>query len=296
MIDAQTLTVAAGGIWHGRYGTAPCPVCQPERRKGQTALTLTDGTLRLLLNCKKSACAFHDIAAALGITPGSFTPPDPATLAQRDAEKRQEAAKRAAQARAIWQEAVPIRGTIAETYLRGRGITCALPDTLRFHREAWHGPTARRLPALVARVDGGAGFAVHRTWLRADGTGKAPVDPPKAMLGACAGGAVRLACGQDALAVAEGIETALSLLCGPLTGSVAVWAALSTSGMACLRLAAAPGKLIVATDRDDRGAGQAAGHKLAERAAALGWAVTMFPAPDGRDWNDVLQDMKEATP
>ena len=46
------------------------------------------------------------------------------------------------------------------------------------------------------------------------------------------------------------------------------------------------GRLTVATDGDE--AGRAAGHALAERAAALGWAVSLLPAPDGRDWNDIL--------
>ena len=40
MIEAQSLTARLGGKWHRRYGVAPCPVCQPERRKDQDALTL----------------------------------------------------------------------------------------------------------------------------------------------------------------------------------------------------------------------------------------------------------------
>ncbi|QRZ14198.1 hypothetical protein JWJ88_09435 [Paracoccus methylovorus] len=27
---------------------------------------------------------------------------------------------------------------------------------------------------------------------------------------------------------------------------------------------------------------------MAERHSALGWTVSMFPAPDGRDWNVIL--------
>lgn len=293
MTDAQTLTLGLGGKWYRHYGAAPCPVCQPERTKHQNALTLADGEGgRLLANCKKSGCAFGDIAAALGLAPETYAPPDAATIAQRDAERRAEALKRERQARAVWDEASPIHGTPAETYLRGRGIDCALPDCLRFHPECWHGATAQRLPAMVARVDGAEGFAVHRTYLRPEGRGKAEVLPPKAMLGRIAGGAVRLTRGQEALAVAEGIETALSLSCGLLRGAVAIWAGLSASGVAGLRLPARSGRLIVAADGDTPGL--ASGHKLAARASALGWAVTMFPAPDGADWNTVLQTMKGA--
>ena len=207
MTDARELTLSLGGRWYGRYGAAPCPVCQPERRKGQNALTLADGTGgRLLAHCKEGGCAFLDILAAAGLRSGDYTPPDPATLAQREAERRAEAVKRAAQAKRLWLEAQPIAGTVAEAYLRGRGITCELPRTLRFHGACWHGPTARRYPAMVAAVQGSGAAAVHRTYLRPDGSGKADIEGDKLMLGATAGGAVRLSDGLSRLVVAEEVS------------------------------------------------------------------------------------------
>jgi hypothetical protein len=71
---------------------------------------------------------------------------------------------------------------------------------------------------MVALVEGSDAFAVHRTYLLPDGSGKAAIDPDKMMLGAVAGGAVRLTDGPGGLVVAEGIETALSLACGLLSG------------------------------------------------------------------------------
>lgn len=127
---------------------------------------------------------------------------------------------------------------------------------------------------------------MHRTYLRADGSGKAAVDPPRAMLGAVAGGAVRLAEAEGPLVVAEGIETTLSLASGLLCAPASIWATLSTSGMAGLRLPRVPGRLTIATDGD--APGQKAGLELATRATALGWRVSILPAPMGRDWNDVL--------
>ena len=287
MTDARELTLALGGKWYGRFGAAPCPCCQPERRKGQTALTLGDGNGgRLLAHCKRSGCAFTDIAAAAGLRSGDYTPPDPATRAQRERERRAEAVKRAEQAKRLWQEAQPIAGTRAERYLRGRGITCDLPRTLRFHPNAWHGPTARRYPAMVAAVQGAGAAAVHRTWLRADGSGKADIEPAKAMLGATAGGAVRLTDGPSRLVVAEGIESALSLLCGLLDGPATVWAALSTSGMRGLHLPPEPGRLTIAPDGD--GPGREAAHALAERAHGLGWKVGILDPGTGADFNDIL--------
>lgn len=287
MTDARELTLALGGRWHSRYGAAPCPICQPEGRKGQNALTLADGTNgRLVLNCKKSACAFLDILAAAGLRLGDYAPPDAATLAQREREQKAKAEKRAAQAKRLWDEALPIKGTAAETYLRGRGITCPLPRTLRFHGACWHGPTARRYPALVAAVQGSGLPAVHRTYLRLDGACKADVEPAKAMLGATAGGAVRLCEGPGPLVVAEGIENGLSLLCGLLDGPATVWAALSTSGLRGLRLPAQFGRLTIACDGD--GPGREAAHNLAERAHALGWQVSILDPGDGADFNDIL--------
>lgn len=292
MTDARTLTLELGGKWYRSYGAAPCPICQPERAKLQNALTLADGQNgRLLMHCKKSHCDFAEILAAAGVSAADYAPPDAETLAQREAERRADAAKRAAQAHRVWQDAQPITDTLAETYLRGRGITCPLPETLRFHSACWH-VTAKRFPALVSLVEGGEGFAVHRTYLAPDGTGKAAVDPAKAMLGAVTGGAVRLSDGPGPLVVAEGIETALSLASGLLRGPATVWAALSTSGMAGLRLPASPRRLTIAPDGD--APGREAAHKLAERAHALGWRVSTLPAPDGRDWNDILQMKGEA--
>jgi hypothetical protein len=296
------LTRDLGGKWHGRYGTAPCPVCQPDRRRDQIALGLADGSDgRLLLTCRKAGCSFRDILAAAGIGTGSYTPPDPATIAQRNREERAQAEKRAGQARRCWQEAQPIAGTVAEAYLRdARGISCPLPPTLRFHGACWHGPSARRYPAMVAAVQGAGLPAVHRTYLRPDGSGKADIAPAKAMLGATAGGAVRLASGPGALIVGEGIESALSayILHGDTTATA--WAALSTSGLRGLHLPRVGGfgkvgtgraSLIVAVDGEK--AGRDAGRDLAARAAGLGWQVSIMDPGNGADWNDRLIE-KEA--
>ena len=296
MADAREVTLALGGRWHGRYGAAPCPACQPERRKGQNALTLDDGADgRLLLHCKKSECSFRDILAAGGIAPGGYTPPDPAIIARREAERRAEVEKRAWQAQAVWDEALPIGSSVAERYLRARGIHCELPATLRFHPSCWHA-SAKRLPALVALVEGADGCAVHRTYLRPDGGGKAGLEGgDKLMLGSTQGGAVRLNSGPGPLLIGEGIESTLSafILHGDPTANA--WAALSTSGMRALRLPrfGAFGKLgtgraslIISVDGEK--AGRDAGRDLAERAAGLGWQVSIADPGDGRDFNDRL--------
>lgn len=286
MQNAQSLTVVLGGRWYGGYGLCFCPAHANTRTP---ALSLSDGDGgRLLARCH-AGCGFADILDALkglGLVVGSgtFTPPSAEDLARiRHAEEAQ-ATKQKARALACWRESLPIHDTLAEIYLRSRGITCDLPDRLRFHPECWH-PTAKRFPALVARVEGGKGAAVHRTYLRSDGLGKAG-DPAKAMLGPTAGGAVRVTKAQGSLVIVEGIETALSLASGLLRAPATIWAALSTSGMRGLHLPAAPGRLTIAVDGD--APGREAAQALARRAHGLGWQVSLLPAPEGYDWNDVL--------
>ena len=52
------------------------------------------------------------------------------------------------------------------------------------------------------------------------------------------------------------------------------------------------GQLTIASDGD--AAGREAASALAARADALGWRVTLLPAPEGLDWNDVLLMKGEA--
>jgi len=78
----------------------------------------------------------------------------------------------------------------------------------------WNRETGKKLPAMLARVDdiNGEFVAVHRTWLRADGSGKAELREPKWSLGPLRGGAVRLAPLAAEMAIAEGIESALTAI------------------------------------------------------------------------------------
>ncbi|MBX8812136.1 hypothetical protein HBA91_05840 [Ochrobactrum sp. MR34] len=285
--SARTITKALNGHWHGRYGLCLCPAHANTR---SPALSISDGyDGRLLLRCH-AGCDFLSILDALkglGLVEGSghYAPPSYEEMEAHKLKELDKAKKQEARALECWNVAKPIHGTLADTYLRSRGITSTVGECLRFHGSCWH-PTSQQLPAMVALVEGAERLAIHRTYLRADGMSKASVEPAKAMLGSVAGGAVRLSDGTDKLVVCEGIETGLSLLSGLVRGSVSVWATLSTSGMKALTLPDKPALLTIATDGDQ--AGRQAGHALAERASALGWQVSMLPAPDGRDWNDIL--------
>lgn len=281
-IDPATLATDLGGRWHRHYGVAPCPVCQPDHRKDQNALTINLKDGKLLLHCKKNGCDFRDILTAAGITPGHVEI-DQVAVAQAEQKRREQEANLKARARSLWDQTKPITGTDGETYLRGRGITCALPDTLRWLADTYHQPSGQYCGAMVANVQPTGG--IHRTFFTKKGARL--TKSAKMMLGPCASGAVRLSGTIGPLVVCEGIETSLSLLSGLLDGPHSVWATLSTSGMKGLTLPPRPGALIIATDGDDPG--KAAGNVLARTAHALGWDVSLMPAPDDEDWNNVLQ-------
>lgn len=281
MSEARNLTQALSGKWHGYYGSAPCPVCQPERRRDQRALSVREEAGRLLTFCHKSGCDFVSVSQAAGL-PAAAGALD--LQASREADGRREAyeAEQLAKARNLWDAGRPITGTKGEAYLRGRGITCTLPKSLRWVADAFHGPSARWLSCMVADVSTGG---VHRTFFEKGGERLG--QNAKMMQGPCAGGAVALSEAQGPLVVCEGIETGLSLLSGLLGEPSEVWAALSTSGLRALSLPAQPRRLIIAADGD--APGMEAANALGDRAYCLGWDVYLWPAPDWQDWNDVLQ-------
>ncbi|SNS87227.1 DUF7146 domain-containing protein [Tropicimonas sediminicola] len=290
MTDAQTLTRALNGKWHGRYGRACCPACNDDNRSNP-ALSIKQGANgKLLLWCFKG-CEFADIldslrARGIAAGAGTYNPPNATDVLRNESEVEADIVKRAALARRSWQEAMHIGGTLAETYLRNRGITSPLPETLRFHPNCWHA-TGKRLPAMLARIDCEKYFGLHRTYLTAVTGEKSGVTPNKAMLGSAKGGGVRLREAPGPLVVAEGIETALSLSSGLLERFGSLWAALSVSGMTGLRLPDVPHELVIACDGDK--AGRTAAFTLAERATSRGWRVSVADPGDGLDFNDLLQ-------
>ena len=281
---AESLTCKLGGRWHRNYGMAPCPAHEDRR----PSLSIKDGDGgNLLLYCH-AGCSYRDIVAAIEQRTGPLV----SSIKEFDRIPKAAGPDRSMPRllKLIWSQTASIHGTHAESYLRARSITAQLPAQLRFHRALRH-PEGHRFPAMVGRVetvDCGV-VALHRTYLAADAPRKIDHPTAKAMLGPCKGGAVRLRSGSKALAVAEGIETALSLAMS-LENDIADWAALSASGMASLRLPPANamgGQLIIGTDGEARG--RSAGADLADAAARRGWTVEIIRAPDGKDFNDLVQ-------
>ena len=187
----------------------------------------------------------------------------------------------------IWAAAAPIAQTVGEQYFYSRAISSPLPTSLRFMSELEHWPTRQMLPAVVARVSAvdGAFLGVHLTFLTRDAKTNTQLgDKRKLMLGRTRGGAVRLSEPDGELTVAEGIETALSVM--GATGCP-TWAALSTSGVMALELPPGVVTVTIAADGDEPGV-QAA-DSAAKRWRAEGRRVLVRPAPQGMDFNDVAR-------
>ena len=194
-------------------------------------------------------------------------------------------------ARRLFAMSQPIAGTLAEAYLRARGITALHEsDSLRFHPRCYYRPdpfsATETWPAMIAAVidlDGRI-TGVHRTWLDPSGTDKAPIDTPRRAMGHLLGHGVRFGVARDVLAAGEGIETMLSLrLALPLMPMIA---ALSASHLAAILFPPTLRRLYIARDVDP--AGDGAVQHLVNRARDAGIdAITLSPTL--ADFNDDLR-------
>jgi hypothetical protein len=196
-------------------------------------------------------------------------PPDPVQRKDRPPAPRGSPES----ARRLYAMSMPIVGTLAETYLRGRGIvTVAAGDPLRFHPRCYYRPDedspTETWPALIAAVTdlGGRITGAHRTWLDRSGQDKAPIDSPRRAMGHLLGHGVRFGVADDVMAAGEGIETILSLRI--IVPNLPMVAALSANHLAALLFPPTLRRLYVALDRDP--AGDAAMASLVHRAETAG--------------------------
>jgi len=195
--------------------------------------------------------------------------------------------KRMDRALDIWADAKPIRSTIVEAYLLSRGII--VPDTgfadLGFvPRCPWEGGFVPAMVALLRDIITGEPCAIHRTALTPDARkiGRKVYGPK----GGCAVKLVPETEVGDELAIAEGIETALS---GRAFGFTPTWSVLDAGGMRTFPVLPLIRRLTVLADNDASGAGQAAGQACRERWEAAGKVVRVVtPTGIGTDFNDVL--------
>jgi len=297
---AQAVAGLPGGRFEGGRYRVACPAHGGRDRN--LSVWAGDGG-EACFKCWSHRCSTRDIVAALSAALAERAP-RPATAKRKRADDKQ----RSEMARCIWRETGDPRGTIVQDYLFGRGWTglmpkplCAgadpaelaragvgltIPASIRFHPRLWYSAGVS-LPAMVAAIEhlDGRIVAIHRTYLKPDGTGKAEVEPNKKALGRERGCAVHLTAGARELVLCEGIETGLSIL--QATG-LHVWAALGTSNLGQVELPGFVREVIIAADHDEPGINAARAADEAYRAREYQVQI-LSPRHEGWDFNQVVE-------
>lgn len=262
----------AAGSYRG-----PCPQCAKTKRDDALAIRIDDHCVIWYCHrCHYRGGRNLDHPTRAAVAQVARTEQQPSVHPQRWSDL----------AESIWERAVALSGTVGEAYLLGR--SCIVPPIdgdLRFM------PTSDKYPpSLVARVtDFGtnAPMSLHFTKLKADGSGKAGTACDKVLLRGHQkkGGVIRLWPDEavtNSLAVAEGIETALS-------GAhlhTPIWSTVDAGNLASLPVVSGIESLIVFADHDPSGI--AAAQKVVSRwRSADRWAGAHMPRWPHMDINDV---------
>jgi putative DNA primase/helicase len=287
MITAAHIAYQLGLTESGNGFSGFCPSCSYE-----TGFCVTDKGGRLLVHCHAGGCTQQELIQALAeyglwedspddvveSAPGVPVFPPPPIRKTSSIEL----------ARAMWARSRPAHGTLVQTYLSVRGYRGAIPPLLHFvagkHPSDGQFHPVMLAAAVVLSGDPLKFAGVHRTFLRTDGLGKAPLDPDKMTLGDIRGAGVPLANPGPKTAVSEGIETGLSFQ--QATG-IPTLAALSAGGLQALLLPAVVQEVFIAADADPVGlkAAQAAARRWHDE----GRTVRIVEPPTGQDFNDLAR-------
>jgi putative DNA primase/helicase len=186
----------------------------------------------------------------------------------------------------IWREATNPHATLAEKYLRGRGLELPEGDCIRFHKRCAFGK--ERFPALISlirNIESNEPQAIQRTALTPDGTAvKRDGKTFRMTLGPMAGGAIKVdAVATQNLCIGEGLE---STLAGRQLGYAPAWAMLSDGGVAKLPLLARVNHLANFAEND--AANQQAVRECGRRWSREGKSVEIIEPCIGSDLNDAI--------
>ena len=242
------------------------------------------GDLLDLLHCRLEPVAYPELlrqaADYLGEAP-VISDDGPSVDAPAVASNRQAAA-----GRKLFSYGKPIKNTLAEAYLCGRGIARFGP-ALAFHPNVYlraEDGTRLEIPALLAAITDNAGTVkgCSRVFLNTRTSGLADIEAPKRVLGRLHGNAIRFGNGNDCtdLLVGEGLENTLSV--GTALPRAALASCLTANHLAAFTFPSSIKRLWIARDNDEAGARAAL--KLADRADADGIEPVIL-TPERDDFN-----------
>jgi len=201
---------------------------------------------------------------------------------------------------AIWKETIPDNGLLSR-YLRMRGLSGEVPASIRLHPALEFfdksGTSCGEFPVMCAPIQrqDGQMVSIHRTYLSADGSGKAAVDEPKKLVrpiypGATRGAAIRLGPIAARICVTEGIETGLAVQESTLCTTLA---AISAGNLERFDPPAGVRIIEIWADNDVSGAGQRSSARAFRNLSERGYIVTVKMSPKmGKDWLDIMNENK----
>lgn len=189
----------------------------------------------------------------------------------------------------IWNEGVGIRDTPAEAYLSKRGVAYSGTE-LRWHLKCPFGKATKAgcMIALVRNIETGEPQAIHRTAISNSGEKRSDLGSGgRKALGPTKNGAVRLFEPENGtIAVAEGIETSLSIRNLPDLGAMPVWSLLNAGQLEMMPIPRNLQSVWIGVDRDE--AGYRAAAKLLNRLHKANIeCVAIVPKHDGHDINNL---------
>ena len=276
---AAELVQRLGSVWRSPGAMCRCPAHDDRT----PSLSVRIGSKSLLFKCFAGCSATEILRAVRRL---DLTVPILAAPAASSVEPA--SAGLAGAAHRLWDQSVPLAGSPGEAYLTSRGLSLRPPE-LRFHARTplGRGRQLRFRPAIIAAVRTGRTLvAVQRLFLASDRPALADdLTNPRLMLGRPGGGAVQLCRAGTTLALAEGIETALS---AAALLDLPVWAVLGNERLPRIAIPPQVERLVLLPDDDAAGA-------LGERLARGTYASqvlrieTIWPWDGHNDWNDVLR-------
>jgi Toprim domain len=187
----------AGG---GEITDVACPNCGPDCRsdvnKRRKVLRIWDDGSFVTYACAR--CEITGWAQGKAGA-GTATPRNTSPAAQKK--------DRIPLVRMLWSMSYPLRGSLAEVYLRHRGCFIDSPSLRFLPARAQHPPT------MIARFEAEPLTGIHLTKLAPDGRGKAGSEVDKITIGPTLGQAIIVHDNPERgeLAVSEGIEDAASI-------------------------------------------------------------------------------------
>ena len=283
---ARQIVKALGGHWSRKSGMCRCPAHDDRT----PSLSVGVAQSAILFHCF-AGCTSDEVIAGFkrhGIRPrdlfdgkGSAIVPAATSFAPD------------ANALRLWQQAVPLAGSLGERYLAKRSISLGSPE-LRFLDRTPLGrkPDVRFLPALIAAVRMDIGIvAIQRTFIERATASKAGFFKPKRALGQLGAGAVRLSEPiEGRLGLAEGSESALS---AQTLFGIPCWATLGNERFGIVAIPESITELHLFVDAD-KGGELALKRGIEAYARHVRTIIPHKPHRPDNDWNDELRERDDS--